>query len=68
MTKIKGRNVNNLRYADKATLDAETEIDEDLRMPILKVKQENKHAGLSLNIKKTQIKSIRKRYELKIKQ
>lgn len=66
--KINGRMVNNLRYANQATLVAETEIDEDLRMPILKGKQENEHAELSLNIKKTQIKSIRKLYELKIKQ
>ena len=43
--KIAGRNTNNLRYADDATLMAESE--EELKM---KVKQESEKVGLRLNI------------------
>ena len=51
--KIAGRNVNNLRYADEATLMAESE--EELKSLLMKVKVESEKAGLKLNIKKTKI-------------
>ena len=51
--KIAGRNVNNLRYADDATLKAESE--EELKSPLMKVKEESEKAGLILNIQKTKI-------------
>ena len=38
--KISGRNINNLRYADDATLMAESE--EELKSLLMKVKEENK--------------------------
>ena len=46
--KISRRNINNLRYADDTTLMAESE--EELKSPLLKVKEENEKVGLKLNI------------------
>ena len=46
--KIARRNINNLRYADDITLMAESE--EELRICLMKVKEENEKAGLKLNI------------------
>ena len=40
MSKIAGRNINNLRYADDTTLMAESE--EELRSLLMKVKEESK--------------------------
>ena len=51
--KIAGRNINNLRYADNTTLMAESE--EELKSPLMKVKEESDKAGLKLNIQKTKI-------------
>ena len=51
--KIAGRNINNLRYADDTTLMAESE--EELKSLLTKMKEENKKAGLKLNIQKTKI-------------
>ena len=51
--KIAERNINNLRYADDTTLMAESE--EELKSLLMKVKEENKKAGLKLNIQKTKI-------------
>ena len=51
--KIAGRNINNLRYADDATLMAESE--EELKSLLMKVKEEGEKAGLKLNIQKTKI-------------
>ena len=51
--KIAGRNINNLRYADDTTFMAESE--EELKSPLLKVKEENEKVGLKLNIQKTKI-------------
>ena len=48
--KIPGRNINSLRYADDATLMAESE--EELKM---KVKEESEKVGLKLNTQKTKI-------------
>ena len=52
-TKIAGRNINNLRYADDTTLMAESE--EKLKSLLMKVKEESKKVGLKLNIQKTKI-------------
>ena len=46
--KIARRNTNNLRYADNTTLMAESE--EELKSLLMKVKEENKKAGLKLHI------------------
>ena len=52
-TKITGRNINNLRYADDTILMAESE--EELESLLMKVKEESEKAGLKLNIQKTKI-------------
>ena len=51
--KFAGINNNSLRYADDTTLMAESE--EELKSLLMKVKEENKKAGLKLNIQKTKI-------------
>ena len=51
--KIAGRNMSNLRYADDTTLMAESE--EELKSPLMKVKEESEKVGLKLNIQKTKI-------------
>ena len=51
--KIAGRNINNLRYADHTTLMAESE--EELKSPLMKVKEVSEKVGLKLNIQKTNI-------------
>ena len=51
-TKIAGRNINNLRYADDTTLMAERK---ELKSLLMKVKEESEKAGLKLNIQKTNI-------------
>ena len=51
--KIAGRNINNLRYADDTTLMAERE--EELKSPLMKVKEDSEKASLKLNIQKTKI-------------
>ena len=51
--KIARRNINNLRYADDTTLTAESE--EELKSPLMTVKEENEKVGLKLNIQKTKI-------------
>ena len=48
--KIAKRNINNPRYADDATLMAESE--EQLKSLLMKVKEESEKAGLKLNIHK----------------
>ena len=48
--KIAGRNINNLQYADDTTLMAESE--EELKILLMKVKEESEKVGLKLNIKK----------------
>ena len=50
--KIAGRNINNLRYEDDTTLLAESE---ELKSPLMKVKEESEKVGLKLNIQKTKI-------------
>ena len=51
--KIAGRNINNLRYADDTTLMAESE--EELKIFLMKVKEQSERVGLKLNIQKTKI-------------
>ena len=51
--KIAGKNINNLRYADDTTLMAESE--EELKSPLMKMKEESDKVGLKLNIQKTKI-------------
>ena len=51
--KIAGRNINNLRYADDTTLMVESE--EELKILLVKVKEESKKVGLKLSIQKTKI-------------
>ena len=50
--KIAGRNINNLRYSDDTTLMAEIK---ELKILLIKVKEESQKAGLKLNIQKTKI-------------
>ena len=51
--KIAGRNTNNLRYADDATLMAESE--EKLKSLLMKVEEESEKAGLKPTIQKIKI-------------
>ena len=51
--KIVRRNINHLRYADDTTLMAESE--EELKSPLMKVKEETEKFDLKLNIQKTKI-------------
>ena len=46
-TKIAGRNINNLRYADETTLMAESK---ELKSLLMKVKEESEKVGLKFNI------------------
>ena len=49
-TKIAGRNINKLRYADDTTLMAESE--EELKSLLMKVKEVSEKVGLKLSIRK----------------
>ena len=48
-----GRNINNLRYADFTTLMAESK--EEIKSPLMKVKEQSEKAGLKLNVQKANI-------------
>ena len=50
--KIARRDINNLRYADDTTLVAKSE---ELKSPLMKVKEESEKVGLNFNIQKTKI-------------
>ena len=52
-SKIARENINNLRYADDTTLEAESE--EKLKNLLMKVKVKSEKAGLKLNIQKAKI-------------
>ena len=52
-SRLPGKNINNLRYADDTTLTAESE--EELKSLLMKVKGESEKVGLKLNIHKTKI-------------
>ena len=51
--KIAGRNISNLRYADDTKFMAESR--EELKILLMKVKEESEKVDLKLNIKKTKI-------------
>ena len=51
--KIARRNINNLRYADDTTLMED--IEEELKRPLMKVKEESEKIDLNLHIQKTKI-------------
>ena len=51
--KIARRNINNLRHADDTTLMEESE--KELKVLLMKVKEESEKVGLKLNIQKTKI-------------
>ena len=50
--KISGRDINNLRHADDTILIAESE---ELKSPLMKVKEVSENVGLKLSIQKTKI-------------
>ena len=52
-SRLPGRNINNLRYADDTTLMAESE--KELKSLLMKVKEESEKVGLKFNIQKTKI-------------
>ena len=51
--KIARKNINNVRHADDITLTAESE--EELKILLMKMKEESEKVGLKLNIRKTKI-------------
>ena len=51
--KIASKNINNLRYTDDTKLMAENE--EELKILLMKVKEESEKVGLKLNIQKAKI-------------
>ena len=51
--KVVRRNINNLRFADYASLLAESE--EELRSFLMKVKEKSEKVGLKLNIRKLRL-------------
>ena len=52
--KIAGRNINNLRYADDTTLMVRKS-EEELKILLMRVKEESEKVGLNYNIQKTKI-------------
>ena len=50
--KIAGRNINNLRYEDDTTIMEESE---ELKILLMKVKEESEKVGLKLNVQKAKI-------------
>ena len=52
-SRLLGKNINKLRYAEDTTLMAESE--EELNSLLMKVKEESEKVGLKLNIQKTKI-------------
>ena len=52
-SRLLGKNINNLRYADDTTVTAESE--EEPKSLLMRVKEESEKASLKLNIQKTKI-------------
>ena len=52
-SRLPGKNINNLKYADDTTLMAESE--EELKSLLKKVKEESEKVGLKFNLQKTKI-------------
>ena len=55
-SRLPGKNINNFRYADNTTLMTESE--EELKSPLMKVKEESEKIGLKHNIQKPKIPSL----------
>ena len=51
--KIAGRNINSIRYTNDTTLMAESE--EELKSPLMKMREESEKAGLKCSIQKRKI-------------
>ena len=49
-SRLPGKNINNLKYADDTTLMAESE--DELKSLLMSVKEESEKTGLTLSIKK----------------
>ena len=54
--KIVGRNISNIRYADNTSIMAESK--EELKIFLVRVKEESEKSGLKYNIQKTKIMAI----------
>ena len=54
--KIVGRNISNIRYADNTSIMAESK--EELKIFLVRVKEESEKSGLKFNIQKTKIMAI----------
>ena len=52
-SRLLGKNINNVRYADDTTLMAESE--KELNSLLMKMKEESEKVGLKLNIQKMKI-------------
>ena len=52
-TKIAGRNINKLKYADDTTLMAESQ--EELKSLLMRLKEESEKISIKLNIRNTKI-------------
>ena len=52
-SRLLGKNIHNIRYADDTTLMAESE--EELKSLLMKMKGESEKAGLKLNIQETKV-------------
>ena len=55
-TKIAGRNVNNLKYADDSALMAESE--EQLKSLLMQMKENNEKVGLKFNIQTLMYRTV----------
>ena len=54
--KIEGRNISNIRYVDNTSIMAESK--EELKIFLVRAKEESEKAGLKFNIQKTKIVTI----------
>ena len=57
-SRLWGRNINNIRYADDTTLITESKEElktKELKSLLMKLKEESEKAGLKLNVQKTKI-------------
>ena len=52
-SRLPGKNINNLKYADDTTLMAESE--DELKNLLIRMKEEPEKVGLKLNIQKTEM-------------
>ena len=54
--KIEGRNISNIRYVDNTSIMAESK--EEIKIFLVRAKEESEKAGLKFNIQKTKIVTI----------